>query len=196
MISDFDLAQFDFEITSLTENGVAVTPGVNQVRTNVIASGTTNGIGWTITPTAYWMLRTLDNNSFNGNILPISTDNLHPSREYTITFDQVIDTLLVALANDNTSDSIDFQMLPTDISGNLSFDGTQAVLGIPSGGIALFENISSMTITNVESNFRDGYDLAFWAPSTVSAVPVPAAVWLFGTALLGFIGISRRRNLG
>jgi len=29
-----------------------------------------------------------------------------------------------------------------------------------------------------------------------SEVPVPAAVWLFGTALLGFIGISRRRNLG
>jgi hypothetical protein len=28
-----------------------------------------------------------------------------------------------------------------------------------------------------------------------SAVPVPAAVWLFGTALVGFIGYSRRRNL-
>ncbi len=28
-----------------------------------------------------------------------------------------------------------------------------------------------------------------------SAVPVPAAIWLFGTALIGFIGISRRTNL-
>ena len=28
------------------------------------------------------------------------------------------------------------------------------------------------------------------------AVPVPAAFWLFGTALIGFIGISRRTNLG
>jgi hypothetical protein len=27
-------------------------------------------------------------------------------------------------------------------------------------------------------------------------VPVPAAFWLFGTALIGFIGISRRTNLG
>ena len=26
-------------------------------------------------------------------------------------------------------------------------------------------------------------------------IPVPAAVWLFGTALVGFIGIARRRNL-
>ena len=29
----------------------------------------------------------------------------------------------------------------------------------------------------------------------VSEVPVPAAFWLFGTALIGFIGISRRTNL-
>jgi hypothetical protein len=29
----------------------------------------------------------------------------------------------------------------------------------------------------------------------VGAVPVPAAIWLFGTALIGFIGFSRRRNV-
>jgi hypothetical protein len=29
----------------------------------------------------------------------------------------------------------------------------------------------------------------------VSAVPVPASAWLFGTALLGFIGISRRTKV-
>lgn len=30
---------------------------------------------------------------------------------------------------------------------------------------------------------------------SVSAVPVPAAVWLFGTALIGFVGMSRRRKV-
>ncbi len=30
--------------------------------------------------------------------------------------------------------------------------------------------------------------------SSVSAVPVPAAVWMFGSALLGLAGISRKRN--
>ena len=30
---------------------------------------------------------------------------------------------------------------------------------------------------------------------TVSAVPVPAAVWLFGSALLGFVGMSRRTSI-
>ena len=29
----------------------------------------------------------------------------------------------------------------------------------------------------------------------VSAVPVPAAIWLFGTALIGFVGLGRRTNV-
>ena len=29
----------------------------------------------------------------------------------------------------------------------------------------------------------------------IGAVPVPAAVWLFGTALIGFVGMSRRRKV-
>jgi hypothetical protein len=29
----------------------------------------------------------------------------------------------------------------------------------------------------------------------ISAVPVPAAVWLFGTALIGFVGMSRRTTV-
>jgi len=31
-----------------------------------------------------------------------------------------------------------------------------------------------------------------WTPSNVSAVPVPAAVFLFAPALLGFLGFRRR----
>ena len=30
---------------------------------------------------------------------------------------------------------------------------------------------------------------------SVSAVPVPAAVWLFGTALIGFVGYGRRTSV-
>lgn len=42
--------------------------------------------------------------------------------------------------------------------------------------------------------------LGVWTPSSStipppSAVPIPAAVWLFGTALVGFIGFSRRRKV-
>lgn len=33
-----------------------------------------------------------------------------------------------------------------------------------------------------------------WQAAEVSAVPVPAAVWLFGSGLLGLVGIARRKN--
>jgi hypothetical protein len=45
------------------------------------------------------------------------------------------------------------------------------------------------------SNFPADIDLVFAQFTPASAVPVPAAVWLFGTALIGFIGISRRTKV-
>jgi hypothetical protein len=52
-----------------------------------------------------------------------------------------------------------------------------------------------------EANFAN--DIDDWASEiafdnvqlTVSAVPVPAAVWLFGTALVGLTGFAKRRKL-
>jgi len=29
----------------------------------------------------------------------------------------------------------------------------------------------------------------------IPAVPIPAAIWLFGTALIGFVGMPRRRKI-
>lgn len=44
---------------------------------------------------------------------------------------------------------------------------------------------------------NDGrYVIGVGINETPPAVPVPAAVWLFGTALVGFVGYSRRRKLG
>jgi hypothetical protein len=33
-----------------------------------------------------------------------------------------------------------------------------------------------------------------YEPAAVAAVPVPAAVWLFGSGLIGLIGMARRRK--
>jgi len=41
----------------------------------------------------------------------------------------------------------------------------------------------------------DGNNDYAFAAITVSAVPVPAAIWLFGTALIGFVGMSRRTKI-
>ncbi len=49
------------------------------------------------------------------------------------------------------------------------------------------------------SAFSDGVELnssrsAYTSSTVVSAVPVPAAVWLFGSGLLGLIGVARRKR--
>lgn len=55
------------------------------------------------------------------------------------------------------------------------------------GGMA--DAFSTMTLAfNDPSGFKPQL-------GAVNPVPVPAAIWLFGTALIGFIGISRRRKL-
>ncbi|MDH3378061.1 MAG: VPLPA-CTERM sorting domain-containing protein [Gammaproteobacteria bacterium] len=46
----------------------------------------------------------------------------------------------------------------------------------------------------LDTSSSDSQVYALWTP--VNPVPVPAAVWLFGTALIGFFGYSRRRKIG
>lgn len=182
-ISDFDLNQFNFDITSVT--------GANP---NAVAKGTSNGIGWTISPTSYWSPRTVTNGTFKFAALPVLTDSLHASGDYTITFDQTISSLLVALSNDNLTDSINFGLAASDLNG-VSFSGTQVVLNGAAGGLTLFENINSLTIQNLNNNqILDGYDLAFHAVAapSISEVPIPAAAFLFAPALLGFMGLRRK----
>jgi hypothetical protein len=56
-----------------------------------------------------------------------------------------------------------------------------------------FENTSGGTLT---VDLGTANDYSHWAEyGAVSAVPVPAAAWLFGTALIGFIGFSRRTKV-
>ena len=49
----------------------------------------------------------------------------------------------------------------------------------------------------IGTDFSNGSDsvLAVWSPN-IGAVPVPAAVWLFGTAMIGLVGFNKRRKLG
>jgi hypothetical protein len=59
-----------------------------------------------------------------------------------------------------------------------------------SGGITLQFNAACGADANCVSNyFVDNVSIK----ADVSAVPVPAAVWLFGSGLLGLIGVARRK---
>ena len=54
--------------------------------------------------------------------------------------------------------------------------------------------------TRLKQDFKDAVDKSTFATSydlsISTVVPVPAAVWLFGTAVLGFIGIRRKQKVG
>jgi hypothetical protein len=73
----------------------------------------------------------------------------------------------------------------------------------PLGDLSDFDGLSiaglwALTISDPVVPF-EGDALLGWQifgnTSTPSPVPVPAAIWLFGTALLGFVGISKRRKV-
>ena len=47
-------------------------------------------------------------------------------------------------------------------------------------------------LTFTDHSFRDDNNFALF--TTASPVPVPAAVWLFGTALIGLVGFGKRKS--
>jgi hypothetical protein len=49
--------------------------------------------------------------------------------------------------------------------------------------------LSGFALSAIDPKTASDYDL------TMSAVPLPAAAWLFGSALLGFVSYSRRRTV-
>jgi hypothetical protein len=60
--------------------------------------------------------------------------------------------------------------------------------------IWFFENTSGGILTVDLGTNTNNYS-HYTEYGALSAVPVPAAVWLFGTALIGFIGFSRRTKV-
>ena len=73
--------------------------------------------------------------------------------------------------------------VPLPITGYELLAGTAT--SIPTGG---YDLRVSGTITGAVANYSGNLSI-----SPITATPVPAAVWLFGSALVGMFGVSRRR---
>jgi hypothetical protein len=80
--------------------------------------------------------------------------------------------------------------------GNLGFGGTPAAVGFGdgAGNGEVLEGSIQAGISQVVNNHHIWFDQSFNPVSVPTAVPVPAAVWLFGSGLAGLLGLASRRK--
>ena len=73
----------------------------------------------------------------------------------------------------------------------------------PTGGTTLFDFSDPSSVFSLVLNLDTMFDSDFTGhvdgrlqpvPDEPSAIPVPAAFWLFGSGLLGLLGVARRRD--
>jgi hypothetical protein len=94
-----------------------------------------------------------------------------------------------------------------DIFG-LFFDSKQLIVpggykqGTALSGLSIYNNVTLAGLGMNTGSYKWSWGSGNQADSLtlnvgadLSPVPVPAAFWLFGTALIGFIGVSRRRKV-
>ena len=121
-----------------------------------------------------------------------------------------VNDLQISLSHNGTS-AIVYQGIPTDAGVdsfiNATFDD-QAVggynpVGSVTGTVLPFSSLAAFNGANLagtwelsildQTTLRDGNNLIAWNISgDASPVPVPPSVWLFGSGLVGLVGIRRR----
>lgn len=65
---------------------------------------------------------------------------------------------------------------------------------VPGGRQGTVDGFTASDVTNLGQFLLTGNTLTF-APAGVSAVPLPAAVWMFGAGLMGVLRITRRKSV-
>jgi hypothetical protein len=167
---------------TLDQEGGTLAPGVSPSTAPLAGTSTING----------------DYNLFSPGILAIELLGLIPGSLY----DQVVVNGLVNLDADGFGGGIldlqlDFTPTLNDSFTILDNDSADPISGIFSGlaeGATVTDTFGGILFAfDITYQGGTGNDIVLNLVST-SAVPVPAALWLFLSGMVGFVGISRVRN--
>lgn len=157
-INKLDLSKLTFDVKTF-KNDVATG--------KVVATGTSNGIGWTVVANSMYKPLTNMKGHASFNDLPGHYDDLHVGSDFTITFEKPVISVLMALANDNdTGDGPNFKELsPTDfVDADNPGGGTQVRIKDRHGALFYYYDINGTSLSHVnDNNINDGFDLAFFA---------------------------------
>lgn len=116
------------------------------------------------------------------------------------TFTATFDTTTIQFSNINVATSPSSSFVFPDYDGTFdgsSFSGSQlvSILGLYNTYSGTFDG-TNLNIAGVFYDpYYDGYTYNYDISASVSSVPVPAAVWLFGSGLLGLAGIARKKRV-
>ncbi|MBC7756443.1 MAG: DVUA0089 family protein [Bdellovibrio sp.] len=176
-INQTDVARVDFSVASNATNV--------RLWTDSFQANATNPNGTNFDPiTALW-------NTSTGALISQNDDNSSINSSTQTYYDSGF-SLATLAAGDYFFTVAAFNNFAagTNISGGFQFDGLAPI------AIGLFNQPANSG--NARGSFwrvnLDGVDNAT-GPVNPSAVPLPGAVWLFGTAIAGFAGFSRRKTV-
>jgi hypothetical protein len=107
---------------------------------------------------------------------------------------------------DADSDAYWTDLGDSNYTGDLNYGNDNYLIKIGGGNVDyntfLYQNFDSLMQATLNldtlagfSGLKTGKTFDIYRISHISEVPVPAAFWLFGTALIGFIGLSRRTKV-
>ena len=111
---------------------------------------------------------------------------------FTDAYNQGIDAGLDSETAEDQAEALGLVFLDNDEKVLELFDDCDFIECISS--VSRNEILSLTFAVEADKEYLFGVGGGVSTYSDVSAVPVPAAVWLFGTGLLGLVGVSRRRN--
>ncbi|WP_424968313.1 VPLPA-CTERM sorting domain-containing protein [Dinoroseobacter sp. S375] len=184
---------FDIQTETVVSSDVSTYTGISG-----FAPGDT--VGWSVN--AFSPLSDLTSTqSFSGfgTVPAQSYEHVHV-HGFTITFDEAIDELLFVVENDNNNTLngvlLDLQIAAADAQGVLLPTGTgYSITTANAATWVLYEFAAPVTqVVNIAGPAADGFDMAFFAGSSVAPIPLPASVPLLGAGLGVLVLVSRRRR--